>query len=120
MEIGSQSSTTKKSKAKPSTSDSDASSSKKLPKRPKLQTPTVPLKEIVRTYIEADPTLHARILCYEPIDFEEFHKQMKTDLNLKIQSKELMQCLDDQCITFTLRSRKGAFTSVMRAKRRHK
>ncbi len=45
---------------------------------------------------------------------------MKTDLNLKIASKELMRCLDDQCITFTLRSRKGAFTSVMRAKRRHK
>ncbi len=45
---------------------------------------------------------------------------MKTDLNLKIVSKELMQCLDDQCITFTLRSRKGAFTGVMRAKRRNK
>jgi len=90
-------------------------------KKPKLQTPTVPLKELVRNYIESNPTLHARILCYEPIDFEEFHKQIKkTDLNVKIASKELMQCLDDQCITFTLRSRKGAFSSVMRAKRRHK
>jgi len=89
-------------------------------KKPKLQTPTVPLKELVRNYIESNPTLHARILCYEPIDFEEFHKQIKTDLNVKIASKELMQCLDDQCITFTLRSRNGAFSSVMRAKRRHK
>lgn len=89
-------------------------------KKPKLETPTIPLKELVRNYIESKPQLHARILCYEPIDFEEFHKQMKTDLNMKIVSKELMQCLDDQCITFTLRSRKGAFTSVMRAKRRHK
>jgi hypothetical protein len=80
----------------------------------------MPLKDLVRNYIESNPTLHARILCYEPIDFEEFHKQIKTDLNLKIASKELMQCLDDQCITFTLRSRKGAFTSVMRAKRRQK
>jgi hypothetical protein len=109
----SQSSTTKKSE--PLTSET-----KKLPKKPKLQTPTMPLKDLVRNYIESNPTLHARILCYEPIDFEEFHKQIKTDLNLKIVSKELMQCLDDQCITFTLRSRKGAFTSVMRAKRRHK
>lgn len=92
----------------------------KGPKKPKLETPTIPLKELVRNYIESKPQIHARILCYEPIDFEEFHKQMKTDLNMKIVSKELMQCLDDQCITFTLRSRKGAFTSVMRAKRRHK
>jgi len=114
----SQSSTSKKSK--PITSDSDTVSSKKPLKKAKLQIPTIPLKELVRNYIESNPTLHARILCYEPIDFEEFHKQMKTDLNLKITSKELMQCLDDQCITFTLRSRKGAFTSVMRAKRRHK
>jgi hypothetical protein len=114
----SQTSTTKKSKIV--NSDSDSISTKKPPKKAKLQTPTIPLKELVRNYIESNPTLHARILCYEPIDFEEFHKQMKTDLNLKITSKELMQCLDDQCITFTLRSRKGAFTSVMRAKRRHK
>jgi len=92
---------------------------KKLTK-PKLQKPTIPLKEIVRNYIETNPILHARILSYEPIDFEEFHKKMKVDLNLKIISKELMKCLDDQCITFTLRSRKGAFTNVMRAKRRHK
>jgi hypothetical protein len=90
------------------------------PKKPKLETPTIPLKEIVRNYIESNPSLHARILSYDPIDFEEFYKQLKTDLNLKIASKELMQCLDDQCITFTLRSRKGAFTSVMRAKRRNK
>ena len=89
-------------------------------KRPKLQTPILPLKDIVRSYIETNPSLHARVLSYEPIDFEEFHKQMKSDLNVKIVSKELMQCLDDQCITFTLRSKKGAFTSVMRAKRRHK
>ncbi|CAF2491434.1 unnamed protein product [Rotaria sp. Silwood2] len=122
----SQSNTTKKlkPKKKPSTpiltSDSDAISTKKLPKKPKLQTPTIPLKEIVCNYIQSNSMLHARILCYEPIDFEEFHKQIKTDLNLKITSKELMHCLDDQCITFTLRSRKGAFTSVMRAKRRHK
>jgi hypothetical protein len=80
----------------------------------------MPLKDIVRNYIESNPTLHSRILCYEPIDFEEFHKQIKTDLNLKIASKELMRYFDDQCITFTLRSRKGAFTSVMRAKRRQK
>ncbi|UJR38114.1 hypothetical protein I4U23_030794 [Adineta vaga] len=112
IETVSQSSTTKKSKSISSTSDSDAPSSKKAPKRPKLQTPTLPLKEIVRNYIESNPSLHARILCYEPVDFEDFHKQMKTDLNIKIQSKELMQCLDDQCITFTLRSRKGAFTSM--------
>ncbi|CAF4492788.1 unnamed protein product [Rotaria sp. Silwood1] len=122
----SQSNETKKlkQKKKPSTpiltSDSDTLSTKKVIKKPKLQTPTIPLKEIVRNYIESNPTLHGRILCYEPIDFEEFHKQIKTDLNLKIASKELMHCLDDQCITFTLRSRKGAFTSVMRAKRRHK
>ncbi|CAF3338366.1 unnamed protein product [Rotaria socialis] len=112
-----------KSKAKPSTptlsSDSDAIPTKKLQKKPKLQTPTIPLKQIVRTYIESNSSLHARILCYEPIDFEEFHKQIKTDLNIRIASKELMHCLDDQCITFTLRSRKGAFTNVMRAKRRH-
>ena len=95
-------------------------SNSKAPKKPKLETPTIPLKDLVRNYIESNPQLHARILSYEPIDFEEFHKQMKTDLNMKIVSKELMQCLDDQCITFTLRSRKGAFTSVMRAKRRHK
>ncbi len=116
IENSSQSNATKRSKSKPSTSDSDAKSTK----RPKLQTPTIPLKEIVRNYIESNPTLHARVLCYEPVDFEELHKQMKTDLNLKIVSKELMQCLDDQCITFTLRSRKGAFTGVMRAKRRNK
>ncbi|CAF3112757.1 unnamed protein product, partial [Rotaria socialis] len=67
-----------KSKAKPSTptlsSDSDAIPTKKLQKKPKLQTPTIPLKQIVRTYIESNSSLHARILCYEPIDFEEFHK----------------------------------------------
>ncbi|CAF4968108.1 unnamed protein product, partial [Rotaria magnacalcarata] len=112
-----------KSKTKASTptlsSDSDAIPTTKLKKKPKLQTPTIPLKEIVRTYIESNSSLHARILCYEPIDFEEFHKQIKTDLNIKIVSKELMHCLDDQCITFTLRSRRGAFTNVMRAKRRH-
>ncbi|CAF1058508.1 unnamed protein product [Adineta ricciae] len=111
LEMASQSSTTKKSKSNISTSDSDFPSCKKAAKRPKLETPTLPLKEIVRNYIESNPSLHARVLCYEPVDFEEFHKQMKADLNLKIQSKELMQCLDDQCITFTLRSRKGAFTS---------
>lgn len=80
----------------------------------------MPLKDLVKNYIESKPTLHAQVLCYEPIDFEELHKQIKLDLNFKIVSKELMQCLDDQCITFTLRSRKGAFTSIMKAKRRQK
>lgn len=102
-----------------STSSPTLSTSPKT-KRPKLQTPTMPLKEMLRNYIEAKPSLHAQILSYEPIDFEDFHKQMKSDLMMKIVSKDLMKCLDDQCITFTLRSRKGAFTSVMRAKRRQK
>ena len=102
------------------TSDSVTISAKQTSRKNKLQTPTIPLKEIVRNYIESNSTLHTRILCYEPIDFEDFHKQIKTDLNLKIASKELMHCLDDQCITFTLRSRKGAFTNVMKAKRRNK
>lgn len=118
MESSSQINTTKRTT--PSDTESTSKKAKKAPKRPKLDTPAAPLKDLVRTYIESNPRLHAQILCYEPIDFEEFHKQMKTDLNIKIVSKELMQCLDDQCITFTLRSRKGAFTSVMRAKRRHK
>lgn len=100
--------------------DSEKLTKKKATKKIKLQTPTVPLKEIVRNYIKSNPNLHGRVLCYEPIDFEEFHKQMKNDLNLKVASKEVMQCLDDQCITFTLRSKNRAFTSVMRAKRRQK
>lgn len=116
----SQASSTGKSKSQPVTAEPDSKTKKKAAKKPKLETPTLPLKDIVRSYIEANPILHARILSYEPIDFEEFHNQMKSELNLKIVSKELMQCLDDQCITFTLRARKGAFTSVMRAKRRHK
>ena len=78
---------------------------------PTLQTPILLLKDVVRSYIEANPSLHARILSCEPIDFEEFHRQMKSDLNVKIVSKERMQCLDDQCVTFTWRWNKGAFTS---------
>ncbi|CAF3819723.1 unnamed protein product [Rotaria sp. Silwood1] len=126
LKISSQSNKTKKlkPKEKPSTSiltsDSNTISTKKLPKKLKLQTPTISLKEIVRNYIESNSALHTGILCYEPIDFEEFHKQIKTDLNLKIAFKKLMHCLNYQYFTFTLRSRKGAFTSVMRAKRRHK
>ncbi|CAF1057520.1 unnamed protein product [Rotaria sp. Silwood1] len=77
-------------------------------------------QQIVRNYIESNSALNTGILCYEPIDFEEFHKQIKIDLNLKIAFKKLMHCLNYQYFTFTLRSRKGAFTSVMRAKRRHK
>ncbi|CAF0789531.1 unnamed protein product [Didymodactylos carnosus] len=69
-------------------------------------------------YIKSNDELYQSILSYEPIDFEDFHKKLKTDLNIKIQSKDLMRFMDDQCLTFTLRKKGKSFTHVIRAKKR--
>lgn len=48
---------------------------------------------------------------------DQYETDTDFDWEEEIVSKDWMKCLDDQCITFTISSRKGVLTSVMTAKK---
>nr|CAD7429885.1 unnamed protein product [Timema monikensis] len=53
----------------------------------------------VRRYITTNTELYERILRYEPVWLEELTKELKSQ-GLKFNSNQLMDYLDEQCITF--------------------
>nr|CAD7592922.1 unnamed protein product [Timema genevievae] len=59
----------------------------------------VDFRSSVRRYITTNTELYERILRYEPIWLEELTKELKSQ-GLKFNSNQLMDYLDEQCITF--------------------
>ncbi|CAG2054063.1 unnamed protein product [Timema podura] len=59
----------------------------------------VDFRSSVRRYITTNTDLYERILRYEPIWLEELTKELKSQ-GLKFNSNQLMDYLDEQCITF--------------------
>ncbi|PNF37205.1 hypothetical protein B7P43_G00493 [Cryptotermes secundus] len=61
--------------------------------------PTPNLAAAVHSFITDDPNLHQKVLLYEPVLLEQLHANLKAN-NLKLKMNELMDYLDEQCITF--------------------
>lgn len=57
------------------------------------------LRSQVLLFITTDPELHQKVLLYEPIFVEELLTSLKTN-GVKCSMKNLLEILDDQCITF--------------------
>ncbi|KAF8563020.1 hypothetical protein P879_10385, partial [Paragonimus westermani] len=83
----------------------------------------VDLKAAVLNYIRANEDLYLNVLTYTPIDFDSLHQTLK-DCGLHIAARKLMDILDEQCVTFTLRNRprkaaaKPRSTCVISSKKR--
>jgi len=57
------------------------------------------LATTVHNFIIHDANLHQKVLLYEPIWVEQLHADLKAN-NLKFKLHQLMDYLDEQCITF--------------------
>ncbi|XP_021915402.1 structure-specific endonuclease subunit SLX4-like isoform X2 [Zootermopsis nevadensis] len=57
------------------------------------------LATVVHNFITSDPDLHQKVLLYEPIWIEKLHADLKAN-NFKFKTNQLMEYLDEQCITF--------------------
>ncbi|KAF7232129.1 hypothetical protein EG68_09114 [Paragonimus skrjabini miyazakii] len=83
----------------------------------------VELKAAVLNYIRANEDLYMNVLTYTPIDFDSLHQTLKGS-GLHIVARKLMDILDEQCVTFTLRNRsrkaaaKPRSTRVISSKKR--
>ncbi|KAA3679914.1 uncharacterized protein DEA37_0000764 [Paragonimus westermani] len=77
---------------------------------------SVDLKAAVLNYIRANGDLYLNVLTYTPIDFDSLHQTLK-DGGLHIAARKLMDILDEQCVTFTLRNRPRKATAKPRSTR---
>ncbi|KAF6775000.1 hypothetical protein AHF37_05276 [Paragonimus kellicotti] len=81
------------------------------------------LKAAILNYIRANEELYLNVLTYTPIDFDSLHQTLKST-GLHIAARKLMDILDEQCVTFTLRNRsrkaaaKPRSTRVISSKKR--
>ncbi|XP_069676813.1 structure-specific endonuclease subunit SLX4-like isoform X2 [Periplaneta americana] len=57
------------------------------------------LPSVVHNFITSDPEIYQKVLLYEPIWLEELHSSLKAN-NFKFKIDQLMDYLDEQCITF--------------------
>ncbi|XP_018645122.1 hypothetical protein Smp_142090 [Schistosoma mansoni] len=62
------------------------------------------INQTVLHYLKNNPNLYMNILTYTPLEFDVIHSMLKSD-GIIIGQQKLMDLLDDQCITFTLRNR---------------
>jgi hypothetical protein len=85
------------------------------------------LRAYVCDYIRADEILHAKVLNYEPLDYESLQRALKERLtrgsndsekepSRTFDNKLLMRVLDDMCVTFTLKGLAGKSGHAARAK----
>lgn len=62
-------------------------------------------RQFVSDYIKNEPNCYLSVLSYEPIDYEKFLAEIQAALNpRRVQNKVLMKCLDELCVTFTLKA----------------
>nr|CAH8852930.1 unnamed protein product [Trichobilharzia regenti] len=62
------------------------------------------IQQTVLNYLKNDANLYMNILTYTPLEFDIVHNMLKS-AGIIIGQQKLMNLLDDQCITFTLRNR---------------
>ena len=62
------------------------------------------IKQEIFNFIKNNSELYAKVLNYEPLDFEDFFQKIKNMGKFKMTTKALMHVLDEQCVTFTLKS----------------
>lgn len=71
----------------------------------------------VSEFIQKEPNYYLSVLGYEPIDYEKFFGEVQAALSpRRVNNKILMRCLDEFCVTFTLKALNAKSFGSQRAK----
>ncbi|CAL8095222.1 unnamed protein product [Calicophoron daubneyi] len=64
----------------------------------------VDARNAITNFIRSNEQLYKQVLTYSPIEFDVLRTMVKT-AQIRVNSRKLMDVLDEQCVTFTLRGR---------------
>lgn len=62
-------------------------------------------KKFIAEFIQNEPNYYLNVLSYEPVEYDKFFAEVQAALNpRRVNNKVLMRCLDEYCVTFTLKA----------------
>lgn len=62
-------------------------------------------KKFLAEFIQNEPNYYLNVLSYEPVEYDKFFAEVQAALNpRRVNNKVLMRCLDEYCVTFTLKA----------------